>query len=196
MDAKLRANGWRDARVLADASQELFGKTIGIIGLGSIGTRLAEICHHGFGMKVLGHQRRLDAVPAFVQRQPLDELLTASDFVVLACPLTEETRHLIDARRLALMKSTAVLVNVARGAVVDEAALVEALRQHRIAGAALDVFAQQPLAPDHPFMQLHNVLLTPHLAGLTVESMKRMSDGAADEVLRLLAGQPLLNRCD
>ena len=196
MDAELRANGWRDARALADAGQELFGKTVGIVGLGSIGSRLAEICHHGFGMQVLGHQRRLDVVPAFVQGLPLDELLEASDFVVLACPLTEQTRHLIDARRLALMKSTALLVNVARGAVADEVALATALRERRIAGAALDVFAQQPLAPEHPFMQLDNVLLTPHVAGLTVESMQRMSDGAADEVLRLLAGQPLLNRCD
>ncbi len=196
MDAELRANGWSEARKLADAGSELFGKTIGIVGLGSIGTCLAEICGCGFGMAVLGHQRRLDAVPAFVRGVPLDELLHNSDFVVLACPLTAETRHLIDARRLALMKPSALLVNVARGAVVEEAALAQALHERRIAGAALDVFEQQPLAPDHPFLQLGNVLLTPHVAGLTVESTRRMSDGAADEVLRLLRGEPLLHRCD
>lgn len=196
MDAELHLNGWSDARKLADAGCELFGKTMGIVGLGSIGTRLAEICDHGFGMTVLGYQRRLDAVPAFVRGVSLEELLALSDFVVLACPLTAETRHLIDARRIALMKPGALLVNVARGAVADEAALAEALRERRIAGAALDVFEQQPLAPDHPFLQLHNVLLTPHVAGLTVESMQRMSDGAADEVLRLLRGEPLINRCN
>lgn len=190
MDAALRHDGWAASRALSDAAVELHGRTVGIVGLGSVGTRLAEICHHGYGMVVLGHQRRLDGVPGFVQGVPLDTLLARCDVVVLCCPLTAETRHLIDARRLALMPPHALLVNVARGAVVDEAALVDALREGRLAGAALDVFAEQPLVRDHPLLQLGDrVLLTPHVAGLTVQSMARMSEGAADAVLRLLAGE-------
>lgn len=190
MDAALRHEGWVASRALSDAAVELHGRTVGIVGLGSVGSRLAEICHHGYGMAVLGHQRRLDGMPGFVRGVPLDTLLVHSDVVVLCCPLTAETHHLIDARRLALMPPHALLVNVARGAVVDETALVGALHEGRLAGAALDVFAEQPLARDHPLLQLgERVLLTPHVAGLTVQSMTRMSEGAADAVLRLLAGE-------
>ncbi len=193
MDTLLRRDGWQASRALADTSAELHGATLGIVGVGEIGTRVAEIAHHGYGMRVLGHQRRLDALPAFVEGAPLDELLARSDAVVLACPLTDATRGLLDARRLALMPRHAVLVNVARGAVVDEVVLVEALRTRRIAGAALDVFSLQPLPADHPLLALDNVLLTPHAAGLTTQSMHRMSVGAAEEVRRLLAGQWPLN---
>ena len=193
MDRALREQGWATSRALADPGRELFGQTIGIVGLGSVGLRLAEICHHGYGMRVIGHQRRLDALPDFVGGLPLDDMLARSDIVALCCPLTAETHHLLDARRLALMRPTALLVNVARGAVLDESALVDVLRSRRIAGAALDVFAEQPLAPSHPLLQLDNVLLTPHVAGLTIESMARMSEGAADEVLRILAGERPLN---
>lgn len=197
MDARLRCAGWEASRALADGAAELHGAVLGIVGVGEIGTRVAEIAHHGYGMRVLGHQRRLTALPAFVEGAALDELLERSDAVVLACPLTEATRGLLDARRLALLPRHAVLVNVARGAVLDEAALVEALKTRRLAGAALDVFATQPLAADHPLLGLDNVLLTPHAAGLTQQSMYRMGVGAAEEVRRLLAGQrplSLVNR--
>lgn len=193
MDTRLRADGWEASRALADGAAELHGAVLGIVGVGDIGSRVAEIAHHGYGMRVLGHQRRLEALPAFVQGAALDDLLARSDAVVLACPLNEATRGLLDARRLALLPLHAVLVNVARGAVVDEAALVEALRTRRLAGAALDVFASQPLPPDHPLLALDNVLLTPHAAGLTQQSMRRMSVGAAEEVRRLLAGHPPLS---
>lgn len=189
MDALLRQAGWDTSRALADTAGELHGQVLGIVGLGEVGTRIAEIAHHGYGMHVLGHQRRLDALPAFVEGVPLDDLLARSDAVVLACPLTDATRGLLDARRLALMPGHAVLVNVARGAVVDEAALIAALREHRIGGAALDVFDTQPLPADHPLLTLDNVLLTPHAAGLTMQSMKRMSLGTAEAVRCLLAGQ-------
>lgn len=189
MDALLRQAGWDTSRALADAAGELHGQVLGIVGLGEVGTRVAEIAHHGFGMRVLGHQRRLDALPSFVEGAALDDLLARSDAVVLACPLTDATRGLLDARRLALMPAHAVLVNVARGAVVDEAALIAALRERRIAGAALDVFDTQPLPADHALLTLDNVLLTPHAAGLTLQSMKRMSLGTADAVRRLLTGQ-------
>lgn len=189
MDVLLRHAGWDASRALADEAGELHDQVLGVVGVGGIGTRIAEIAHHGYGMRVLGHQRRLDTLPAFVEGVGLDALLARSDAVVLACPLTESTRGLIDARRLALMPRHAVLVNVARGAVVVEDALVAALQARRIGGAALDVFDEQPLRDGHPLLSLDNVVLTPHAAGLTRQSMRCMSLGAAEEVLRLLAGQ-------
>jgi D-3-phosphoglycerate dehydrogenase len=189
MDAVLRSAGWERSRALADEAGELHGQVLGIVGVGEVGLRIAEIAHHGYGMRVLGHQRRLDALPAFVEGVALDDLLTRSDAVVLACPLTDATRGLLDARRIALMPRHAVLVNVARGAVVDEEALIAALRERHLGGAALDVYTTQPLPAGHPLLALDNVLLTPHAAGLTVQSMRLMSLGTADEVRRLLAGQ-------
>lgn len=189
MDTLLRQAGWETSRALADSAGELHGQVLGIVGLGEVGTRVAEIAHHGYGMRVLGHQRRLDALPDFVKGAALDDLLARSDAVVLACPLTDATRGLLDARRLALMPRHAVLVNVARGAITDEHALLDALRERRLGGAALDVFSTQPLPADHPLFALDNVLLTPHAAGLTVQSMKRMSLGTAEAVRLLLAGQ-------
>lgn len=189
MDTLLRRAGWNTSRALADEAGELHDQVLGIVGLGEVGTRIAEIAHHGYGMHVLGHQRRLDALPAFVEGTSLDDLLGRSDAVVLACPLTDTTRGLLDARRLALMPPRAVLINVARGAVVSEEALLAALSGRRIAGAALDVFDTQPLPADHPILALDNVLLTPHAAGLTTQSMRRMSLGAAEAVLSLLAGR-------
>lgn len=189
MDALLRQAGWDVSRALADEAGELHGQVLGIVGVGEVGTRIAEIAHHGYGMRVLGHQRRLNALPAFAEGASLDDLLVRSDAVVLACPLTDATRGLLDARRLSLMPRHAVLVNVARGAVVVEDALVAALRERRIGGAALDVFDTQPLRADHPLLALDNVLLTPHVAGLTRQSMHCMSLGTAEEVRRLLSGQ-------
>lgn len=189
MDVVLRKAGWDASRALADGAGELHGQVLGIVGVGEIGLRIAEIAHHGYGMRVLGHQRRLDTLPPFVVGRALDDLLDRSDAVVLACPLTDATRGLIDARRLALMPRHAVLVNIARGAVVEEAALVAALRARRIGGAALDVFDRQPLEAGHPLLSMDNVVLTPHAAGLTRQSMRAMSLGAAAEVRRLLAGQ-------
>jgi len=189
MDALLRSAGWERSRAQADEAGELHDQVLGIVGVGEVGLRIAEIAHHGYGMRVLGHQRRLDALPAFVEGVALDDLLVRSDAVVLACPLTDATRGLLDARRLALMPRHAVLVNVARGAVVDEGALIAALRERRLGGAALDVYTTQPLPAGHPLLALDNVLLTPHAAGLTVQSMRLMSLGTADEVRRLLAGQ-------
>lgn len=193
VDRRLRGGGWNAGRQLTDAATELFGRTVGIIGVGSVGGRLAEICHAGFRMRVLGHQRRLDALPGCVSGVDLDTLFTESDFVVLACPLTSETRNLVNSQRLALMRPSSFLVNVSRGPVIDEAELVAALREQRIAGAVLDVFAEQPLRADHPFIGFENVVLTPHAAGITQESMRRMSEGAAREVLRLLRGEPPRN---
>ena len=185
----LRAKGWAEARAHAGRATELAGKTAGIVGIGAVGAEVARVCLAGFGMRVLGHQRHLDRLPQGVERADLETLFRTSDYVVLSCTLTEETRGLASRALIALMKPAACLVNVARGAVVDEPALVEALRERRIAGAALDVFCEQPLAPGHPLLALDNALLTPHAAGIAVESMQRMSALAVDEVLRMLRGE-------
>jgi D-3-phosphoglycerate dehydrogenase / 2-oxoglutarate reductase len=196
IDTLHRREGWNEARNLADQASELGGKTAGIVGVGSIGSRIAAVLHHGFGMKVVGHQRRLEALPGFVTGLALDELLRSADYVVLACPLTPETRGLLDARRIALLKRNAFLVNVSRGAVIEEAALVQALRERRIGGAALDVYATQPLPRDSELLRLDNAILSPHLAGMTEESMQAMSRIACEEVLRMLAGDRPLNFCN
>jgi D-3-phosphoglycerate dehydrogenase len=196
MDRDLRGKDWPVARKHADRSTEIAGRTLGIIGMGNVGTRVAEIAHFGFRMKVLGTASRTRPPPAFVEIAALERLFAEADYVLLACPLTPETRHLVNAQRLALMKRNAVIVNAARGPVIDEAALAEALRGRRIGGAALDVFEEQPLRRDHPFLALDNVLLTPHAAGITEESMKNMSRGAAEETVRLLRFERPINLCN
>jgi D-3-phosphoglycerate dehydrogenase len=185
----LKDEGWDAARPLGGEAREIAGMTLGIVGVGQIGSRLAAICHRGFGMRVLGHQRRLDRLPAEAQAASLEELLSQSDFVVLACPLTRETQHLLNQQRIASMKPSAWLINVGRGPVVDEAALVDALRARRIAGAMLDVYEEYRLAPGHALFSLDNVILTPHLAAVTRESRGRASVAAAEEMLRMLAGE-------
>jgi D-3-phosphoglycerate dehydrogenase len=187
--ATLRAGSWDEARAAAATARELERKTLGIVGVGEIGSRLARICRHGFDMRVLGNQRRLDRLPPEAEPAFLDHLVRQSDFVVVTCPLTPETHHLFDRERLAAMKPTAWLVNVGRGAVVQEEALIEALRERRIAGAMLDVYEHYRLPPGHALFSLDNVVLTPHLAGATVESRERMSLAAAEDLLRMLAGE-------
>jgi D-3-phosphoglycerate dehydrogenase len=167
--------------------------TLGIVGVGAIGTRLARICRNGFGMRVLGTQRRLDRLPPEAEARPFDDLLARSDFVVVTCPLTPQTRHLFNRQKLALMQPAAWLINVGRGPVVEEAALVAALQERRIAGAMLDVYEHYRLAPGHPLLALDNVILTPHLAGMTRESRARMSVAAAEDMVRMLAGEPPRN---
>jgi len=171
---------------------EIFGKTLGIVGLGDIGTRLA---HRGqaFGMSVLAtdpaiHGSTLGVQEFGVARVELGELLEASDFVSLHAPLTDGTRDLVNASTLARMKPSAFLVNTARGGLVDEEALADALRNGRLAGAALDVRVNEPPGEDDPLRGLANVILTPHVAGVTRESMRRASLHVAHDVLRALDG--------
>jgi D-3-phosphoglycerate dehydrogenase len=189
----MRRKPWDEARELASNARELLGLTVGIVGVGEIGARVAKICRHGLGMRVLGHQRRLDRLPPEAQGTDLDDLVAQSDFVLLACPLTPETTHLFNAARLAAMKSSAWLVNVGRGPVVEESALVEALFEKRIAGAMLDVYEHYRIQEGHPLFALEHVILTPHLAGSTRESRARAAVRAADELLRMLAGEPPAN---
>ena len=185
----LRSSAWDDARRLGSNARELTGMTLGIVGVGAIGGRLAKIARHGFGMKVLGQQRRLDRLPAEASPASLEDLLAQSDFVVLACPLTPQTRYLINRESLSRMKPTAWLINVGRGPVVQEEALIEALRAKRIAGAMLDVYEHYRLEPGHALFSLDNVILTPHLAAVTQEARARAGVAAADEMLRILRGE-------
>ena len=189
----LRTSSWDQARTLGAGTHEIANMTVGIVGVGEIGTRVARICHHGFGMTVLGNQRRIDEMPAEARPADLDMLVRQADFVVVTCPLTPETHHLFDERRIGLMKKTAWLINVGRGAVVHEEALVRALTEKRIAGAMLDVYEHYRLPPGHPLLSLDNAILTPHLAGMTVESRARMSVAAAEEMLLMLSGKPPKN---
>lgn len=189
-----RSAGWSRARAFADTGFELAGRTLGLVGFGHVGQAVARICGTGFGMQVLAHTRSplpasAAAAGATAHRVPLAELLAQSDFVVLACPLTEETRGLIGAAQLGAMRRGSFLVNVARGPVVHDAALVAALQAGHLAGAALDVFDAVPLRDNHPYWQMDQVLLTPHAAGITDDSMRAMGDGAVRAVEHLLRGE-------
>jgi D-3-phosphoglycerate dehydrogenase len=196
IDRDLRERGWLAGRAHADLAHDLAGRVLGIVGMGAIGRALHGIARHGFGLEVLAHGRTPERLPEGARFAELDDLVAEADVIVLAVPLTPETTGLVGAARIARMKPTALLVNVSRGPVVDEAALTAALAAGRIGGAALDVFATQPLPPDHPLFGLDTVILTPHLAGITEESMARMGTGAAEEALRVLAGGLPENLCN
>jgi glyoxylate reductase len=183
-----RWGGWRPGDFLG---ARVAGKTLGIIGMGRIGQGLARRAHHGFGMRVLYHSPR--ALPPAVERdlgaspRGLEDLLRESDFVSIHCPSTPATRHLIDAGRLALMRPTAVLVNTARGDVIDEAALVEALRGGVIAGAGLDVFEREPeITPG--LLRMENVVLLPHTGSSTMDTRVAMGQRALRNLQAYFAG--------
>jgi lactate dehydrogenase-like 2-hydroxyacid dehydrogenase len=158
---------------------EVTGATLGIVGFGRIGKAVARRAE-GFGMEIL-HTKDVE----------LEELLERSDFVTLHCPLTPETRHLIDADALARMKPTALLVNTARGPIVDPAALERALHERAIAGAALDVTDPEPLPADHPLLEAPNLLVVPHVGSATVRTRHKMTEIAVDNMLAALDGEPM-----
>jgi D-3-phosphoglycerate dehydrogenase len=164
---------------------ELAGKTLGVVGLGRIGTRTAML-GAALGMRVLAWSRtRRDER---FEYRPLDALLAEADVVSLHVALTDETRGLIDAAALARMRPTSILVNTARGALIDEGALVDVLAARRLGGAGLDVLGQEPPPPDHPLFAFDNVILTPHIAGLTDVAYRRMCVETVTQVLRILHG--------
>lgn len=180
--------------------QELSGKTIGIIGLGAIGSEIAKMAK-AFGMRVLASRRSVregDSALADELLTPgrLPDLLRASDYVVLAAPSTRETYHLIGKAELQMMRRNAVLINVARGALVDEQALIEALRRREIAGAGLDVFEHEPLPSNSRLYELDNVIISAHSAGMTDRFLEAALPILTDNLQRFLAGQPLRNRVD
>lgn len=188
VNGDLRGGGWEAGRRHADAGRELSGRIVGIVGFGNVGSNVARIARHGFGCRVIARTRSPERLPEGVEAVSLDDLLRRADIVALCCPLNAATRNLIDKAALAAMKPGAILVNVARGPVVDEAALLAALRDGHLGGAALDVFDRQPLPRDHGFFDLANVILTPHMAGITEESMLRMGQGVVSAVRQILAG--------
>ncbi|WP_221936935.1 phosphoglycerate dehydrogenase [Mycolicibacterium sp. 018/SC-01/001] len=182
----VRSGGWG-----RPSGTELAGTTLGVIGLGAIGRAVAQLAT-AFGMRVLAHDKLIDNVYADqhgIEAVPLEQLLSSSDFVSLHLFLGPETHHLINAERLAMMKPTAYLINTSRGPIVDEAALVEALRTNVIAGAALDVVEQEPLAPDAAIRTLPNVVLTPHIGGSTRQARDRSGLIAAHSVIKVLRGE-------
>lgn len=194
-DRRLRSQGWacRERLLGADLGTELSGKIVGIVGFGFIGQRVASICTTAFGNRVLAYDPFLGddvfSAARIERRRDLRDLLPAVDFLTVHTPLTPETRHVIGAPELALMKRTAYLINCARGGVVDAAALHDALRTGRIAGAGIDVFDPEPPVHPHPLYSLENVIVTPHIAGLTRETNHRLSVSAAEQVLQVLAGE-------
>lgn len=174
---------------------EVHGTTLGIVGLGRIGAQVAKRAR-GFDMRVLYHNRhRRPEVEAShgVEYAALEKLLAESDYVMLCCPLTDATRGLMNARTLACMKRTGILVNIARGGVVDTHDLCEALRAGTIAAAGLDVTEPEPLPRNHPLLQLPNVVIAPHLGSATIQTRRRMAEISVDNLRAGLAGKPLLH---
>lgn len=171
---------------------DILGKTIGIIGLGHVGSRIAALCRGLFAMQVLAcdpYLTEAEIAARGAKKVELDHLLRHADFVSVNCPLTDETRGMIGERHFALMQPHACFITTARGFIHDETALAEALKKKQIAGAGLDVWGKEPPPPDHPLLQLDNVLVTPHTAGVTKEARTNMARIAAEQVLDILDGK-------
>jgi phosphoglycerate dehydrogenase-like enzyme len=180
--------------------REIFGATLGMVGLGSIGRIVARHAA-ALGMRVIVVRQHADATrpePVYEILPPskINEMFAAADYIVLAVPVTPATRHMIGREQLAKMKSDAVLINVGRGSLIDEAALLEVLQQRKIGGAALDVFEHEPLPPDSPLWDLDNLLITPHTAGMTAKLWERHYTLFSENLRRYLSGQPLLALVD
>jgi len=187
--ADMRSGKWHRCFPNSAAIPELCGKTIGLVGFGAVGRLMAGYLA-AFGSRVVAYDPYFAGDGGDVEMVSLDQLLRQSDVVSIHARLTKDSRHMIAAGELALMKPTAVLVNTARSGLVDEQALADALRQRRIMGAAIDVFDEEPLSADHPFMHLDNVTITPHLAGSTIDSFRNSPRMMAEHVRSLLAGRP------
>ena len=182
----------RDVNRNALIGNEAQGKTIGIVGLGNVGRRIAELCKGLLHMNVIAYDPYLTVEEMAARggaKVELDDLLRRSDFVSISCPLTKESRGMIGAREFALMQPHAFFITTARGFIHDEAALEDALRHRRIAGAGLDVWAKEPPPPDHPLLQFDNVLASPHTAGVTREARINMGKIAAEQILDALDGK-------
>jgi gluconate 2-dehydrogenase len=188
----LRAGKWDRWRYDMFVGAEVHGTTLGILGMGRIGQGIARRGAHGFGMQVIYHNRtRLDAACEYACRARYvgkEELLRSADHLVLVLPYSPATHHAIGAAELALMKPSAILVNIARGGIVDDVALAQALRERRIAGAGLDVFEGEPQVYPH-LLTLPNLALTPHIASATVQTRLAMANLAADNLIDFFAGR-------
>ncbi|BDA86585.1 2-hydroxyacid dehydrogenase [Aureimonas sp. SA4125] len=188
LDRAVKAGEWPKPTFIG---RDIAGSLIGLVGFGAIGRHTARLAE-ALGMEVSVYDPMASmAITAagYTEAKAVDDLVAAADIVSLHCPLTVETRHLIDARRLALMKPTALVVNTARGGIIDETALAEALAQKRIAGAALDSFAAEPPPADSPFWALGTLVATPHIGGVTTGSARSMAEIAARHIIDVLDGK-------
>jgi len=185
-DRRVRGGDWAGARVLG---HELSGRTLGLLGLGNIGRRVAAL-GRAFGMTVLAYDPYQAAAPEGVTLVDLATLAGASDVLSLHVPQTPETVGIVSASFLAAMKPGAILVNTARGSLVDEAALAEALQNGRLAGAGLDVHAQEPPDPANPFLAMENVVVTPHIGSSTHGALRAIARTAGEDMARVLRGEP------
>jgi phosphoglycerate dehydrogenase-like enzyme len=191
-DPWVRAGEWPKAgRVLPEwaTGGELKGKTLGLVGVGQIGSRVARIAG-GFEMKIFAYDPFLKNFPPGLNPVSLEELLSQADVVSFHVPLSTRTEGMIDRKAIGLLKPEAVLVNTSRGRIFDEAALVEALEAGRVKGAALDVFADEPIGRDHPLVKLNRVVLTPHVGALTREAGERLAAAVARQARDILEGRP------
>lgn len=174
--------------------RELAGKTLGIIGMGAIGKTVAQV-GHAFGMKVIASgdssQPAVELTGFQVHRYPLDQVVATSDVLSLHCPLTDQTRHLMNAERISKMKPSSILINTARGPLVDERALAEALEKGMISGAGLDVLYEEPPRPENPLLKAPHCLITPHIAWSSLEARGRLMEIAVDNIKAFLSGNPI-----
>jgi D-3-phosphoglycerate dehydrogenase / 2-oxoglutarate reductase len=182
LDQRMRAGHWDKA---THKSIELEGRTVGVIGLGAIGVRFARVAS-AMGMHVLGHDPYAKDLPDFIRPVDLDMLWRESDAISLHCPLTADNARLLDARTLAKCKRGVIVVNTARGGLIDEAALLEAVRAGQVAGAGLDSFATEPVPETHPFHGEPRIVLSPHIGGVTADAYVKMGVAAANNALAVL----------
>ena len=185
LDTRMRAGHWDKA---VHKSLELNDRTLGLIGLGAIGHRVAQI-GLAFGMRIVAHDPFVKVAPAGVEMDSLDAVLVRSDVVSLHCPLTTDNRGLINRETIARMRDGAILVNTARGGLVDEASVIEALRSGKLRGAGLDSFSVEPLTGAHVFQKAEHTVITPHIGGVTSDAYVSMGVAAARNVLAALASK-------
>ncbi len=191
-DQAMKAGQWPKKSI---TGHELYGKTLGVLGLGKIGREVAKRMK-AFGMEILGFDPFVNAPAAEklgVTLGEVDEICKRADVITVHTPLNKDTRGLIDARRIGLMKPGVLLVNCARGGIIDETALVEGLQAGKVAGAALDVFIEEPLPKDHPLRKLDSVVLTPHLAASTTEAQEKVTRDVAEQIVEVLRGGMIRN---
>lgn len=183
LDARMREGHWDKS---THKSLELKGRTLGLVGLGAIG-RMVATTGSALGMRVVAYDPFASSFPAGIESVTLEQLFASADVVSLHCPLTAENKNMINATSLGSMRDGAIVVNTARGGLIDEAALADALRSGKLRGAGLDSFQVEPFTPGHPFTALPNVVLTPHVGGVTADAYIGMGTGAAQNILDELA---------
>lgn len=187
VDQAVHKDNWKIR--YASKAEDLDGKTLGLVGLGNIGSLLAQKCRLAFNMKIIAYDPYVKEAEGVELYSSLDQLFSQSDFISIHVPYTKETHHLVNTRLLSLMKSDSYLINTSRGSVVDEKALIEALKNDSIAGAGLDVFEKEPPSLDNPLLKFNNVITTSHSAGLNRDCERKLAIEAAQAVIDFLEGR-------